>query len=124
MAYAIVNGVIGNSALMTVLRQEIDRFNNLLHVIHTTLSSLILAIKGEVIMSEALEDTYNAMISQKVPNHWRVNNVAIDCFVVVLLQLSFFEWITVKLASHYASLRSTYYHMSWSVYQSSLCFMN
>ncbi|KAL5008122.1 hypothetical protein ScPMuIL_013703 [Solemya velum] len=71
LAYAIVNGILGNSALMTVLRQEIDRFNTLLQVIHTSLGSLILAIKGEVIMSEALEDTYNAMISQKVPSHWR-----------------------------------------------------
>lgn len=63
--------VMGNSALMTVLRQEIDRYNNLLFNIHTTLKSLILAIKGEVIMSEPLEDAYNALLSQKVPQKWK-----------------------------------------------------
>ncbi|WAR20147.1 DYH6-like protein, partial [Mya arenaria] len=66
-----VDAVMGNSALVTVLRQEIDRFNNLLHGIHSSMRSLILAIKGEIIMSEPLEDAYNALLAQKVPQKWK-----------------------------------------------------
>ena len=72
MLKSAVDAVMGNSALVTVLRQEIDRFNNLLNVIHTTMKSLILAIKGEVIMSEPLEEAYNALLSQGVPQKWKV----------------------------------------------------
>ncbi|XP_071080158.1 dynein axonemal heavy chain 6-like [Haliotis cracherodii] len=63
--------VIGNSALITVLRQEIDRFNNLLHVIHTSLAALILAVKGEIIMSDMLEDAYKALLTQTIPQQWK-----------------------------------------------------
>ncbi|KAK3092231.1 hypothetical protein FSP39_000084 [Pinctada imbricata] len=66
-----IDAVIGNSALMTVLRQEVDRFNKLLHIIHKSLKSLVLAIKGEVIMSETLEEAYSALLSQKVPQRWK-----------------------------------------------------
>ncbi|KAH3851243.1 hypothetical protein DPMN_093722, partial [Dreissena polymorpha] len=68
---AAVDSVMGNSALVTVLRQEMDRYNTLLHVIHTMMRSLILAIKGEVIMSEPLEEAYNALLTQKVPLKWK-----------------------------------------------------
>ena len=68
-----IDAVIGNSALMTVLRQEVDRFNNLLHIMHKSLKSLVLAVKGEVIMSENLEEAYNALLSQKVPQRWKVS---------------------------------------------------
>ena len=63
---------INRSALFTVLRQEIDRFNHLLSVIHQSLKSLQLAIKGEVVMSEKLDEAYNAILKQQVPAHWRV----------------------------------------------------
>lgn len=64
--------MVGNSALMTVLRQEVDRFNHLLAIIHESLKALILAVKGEVIMSESLEEAYTALLSQKVPQNWKV----------------------------------------------------
>ena len=64
---------MSNSALITVLRQEMDRYNNLLFIIETSLKELILAIKGEVIMSEPLEEAYNAILSQKVPQRWKVS---------------------------------------------------
>ena len=65
--------MLGNNALVTVLRQEIDRFNHLLHVIHSTLSSLTLAIKGEIIMSDVLEEAYNALLTQGIPAQWKVS---------------------------------------------------
>ena len=50
---------ICQSALFTVLRQEMDRFNSLLTIIHQSLASLQLAVKGEVVMSQALEEAYS-----------------------------------------------------------------
>ena len=78
MVQGAIDAVIGNSALMTVLRQEVDRFNNLLHIMHKSLKSLVLAVKGEVIMSENLEEAYNALLSQKVPQRWKVSVPLID----------------------------------------------
>ncbi|CAH2255707.1 dynein heavy chain 14, axonemal [Pelobates cultripes] len=60
-----------NSALLTVLHQEIDRFNHLLSVIHTSLHSLKQAIRGEIILSKALEDVYNSLMNLKVPPLWQ-----------------------------------------------------
>jgi len=60
--------------MVTVLRQEIDRYNTLLHGIHSSMRSLVLAIKGEIIMSEPLEDAYNALLAQKVPQKWKVGH--------------------------------------------------
>ncbi|CAH1791320.1 unnamed protein product [Owenia fusiformis] len=60
-----------NSALVIVLRQEIDRFNLLLGVIHKSLKALTLAIKGEIVMSDELEEAYNAMLKQRVPARWK-----------------------------------------------------
>ncbi len=61
-----------HSALFTVLRQEIDRFNQLLLLIHKSLKDLCLAVKGEVVMSQPLEDAYSAFLNQRVPTEWRV----------------------------------------------------
>lgn len=68
---SLTTELMGNSALLTVLRQEIDRFNGLLAVIHTSLNLLTLAVRGEIVMSEALEDAYEALLSQRIPLEWR-----------------------------------------------------
>ena len=65
---------VDQTAYVTVLRQEINRFDRLLGIIHTSLSSLRLAVKGEVLMSEQLEDAYNALLSNRVPKAWEVCN--------------------------------------------------
>ena len=62
------------TAYVTVLRQEINRFDRLLAIIHTSLSSLRLAVKGEVLMSEQLEEAYNSLLSNRVPKAWEVCN--------------------------------------------------
>lgn len=67
-----IESVVGNSALLTVLRQEIDRFNNLLSIIQTSLKELLKAVKGEIIMSDTLEEAYMAFLAQKVPQRWKV----------------------------------------------------
>ncbi|XP_069810836.1 dynein axonemal heavy chain 14 isoform X3 [Dendropsophus ebraccatus] len=60
-----------NSALLTVLRQEIDRFNHLLSVIQSSLRSLQQAIRGEVILNKGLEDVYSSLANLKVPTLWQ-----------------------------------------------------
>ncbi|XP_074663059.1 dynein axonemal heavy chain 6-like [Tubulanus polymorphus] len=59
------------SALITVLRQEIDRFNSLLRIIHKSVHALRRAINGEVVMSEHLEEAYNSFLSMRVPQQWK-----------------------------------------------------
>jgi len=58
------------SVYLTVLRQEINRFDRLLAIIHSSLSSLRLAVKGEVLMSEQLDEAYNALLNNRVPKAW------------------------------------------------------
>lgn len=47
-------------SLSTVLFHEIDRFNKMFKVLEQSLDSLQKAIKGLVVMSEALEEVYNS----------------------------------------------------------------
>lgn len=59
--------------LTTVLFQEIDRFNNLLQIINSTLEKLICAIKGTELMSAVLDDVYHSLFNNQVPRVWAAN---------------------------------------------------
>lgn len=56
--------------LSTVLAQEIERFNKLLHKINDTLISLDLAIQGLVLMSPELDEMYSSFLKNQVPPNW------------------------------------------------------
>uniref|UniRef100_A0A8D0VJ50 AAA+ ATPase domain-containing protein n=1 Tax=Sus scrofa TaxID=9823 RepID=A0A8D0VJ50_PIG len=58
------------NSLTTVLGQEVDRFNNLLKLIHTSLDTLNKAIAGLVVMSEEMEKVYNSFLNNQVPSLW------------------------------------------------------
>ncbi|KAM6971776.1 dynein axonemal heavy chain 6 [Aplochiton taeniatus] len=58
------------NSLTTVLGQEVDRFNNLLRVLKTSLGTLQKAIAGLVVMSEEMERIYNSFLNNQVPQHW------------------------------------------------------
>ncbi len=58
------------NSLSTVLKQETDRFNNLLKVIWSSLSDIKRAIKGLIVMSADLERLYTSFINNKVPARW------------------------------------------------------
>ncbi|KAM6202366.1 dynein axonemal heavy chain 6 [Rhynchocyon petersi] len=58
------------NSLTTVLGQEVDRFNNLLKLIHTSLETLNKAIAGFVVMSEDMEKVYNSFLNNQVPSLW------------------------------------------------------
>ncbi|XP_036818628.1 dynein heavy chain 6, axonemal [Oncorhynchus mykiss] len=60
-----------SSALLVILRQEIDRFNYLLCVVRSSLLSFSASIRGEVLMSEALEEVYTALLTMIVPSDWK-----------------------------------------------------
>ncbi|XP_031357040.1 dynein heavy chain 6, axonemal isoform X2 [Photinus pyralis] len=57
-------------SLTTVLMQEVDRFNKLLALIHSSMNNLQKAIKGFVVMSEQLEEVYRAFLNNQVPIMW------------------------------------------------------
>uniref|UniRef100_A0A336LHG4 CSON012522 protein n=1 Tax=Culicoides sonorensis TaxID=179676 RepID=A0A336LHG4_CULSO len=57
-------------SLSTVLLQEIERFSNLLLVIHESLDDLEKAIKGFVVMSESLEAILGSFLQNQVPELW------------------------------------------------------
>ncbi|XP_038822889.1 dynein heavy chain 6, axonemal-like [Salvelinus namaycush] len=60
-----------SSALLVILRQEIDRFNYLLCVVRSSLLSFSASIRGGVLMSEALAEVYTALLTMIVPSDWK-----------------------------------------------------
>ncbi|XP_019756852.1 dynein axonemal heavy chain 8 [Dendroctonus ponderosae] len=52
------------------LRQEIDRMQRVISLVRSTLSDLLLAIEGTIIMSEALGDALDSIYDAKVPGIW------------------------------------------------------
>lgn len=57
-------------SMNTVLIQECIRFNKLLNELHSSLSKLKLALKGLVVMSDALEKASNSLFNNQVPTIW------------------------------------------------------
>lgn len=49
---------------------QVIRYNNLLVVIKRTLRDLLKALKGLVVMSEALEKMFNSLYNNTVPQLW------------------------------------------------------
>lgn len=96
------------SALLTILRQEIDRFNRLLGVIHTSLTSLALAIKGEVVMSDQLEEMFKALLSQRVPKAWQVSIIGPSRFMKLLINNKCQNSITKLLSPSKARISVAY----------------
>ena len=63
--------VYWGSCLMIVLfYHQVIRYNRLLHVIQSTLKDLLKALKGLVVMSQALETMFNSLYNNSVPKLW------------------------------------------------------
>ena len=54
----------------TVLVQELTRFNGLLATITSSLKNILLALKGEVLLSEQLETVYQSLLIGEIPALW------------------------------------------------------
>lgn len=59
--------VMYEQSMNTVLTQELIRFNNLIKVLRGSLEDMKKAIKGEVLLSPALENALNQILDGKVP---------------------------------------------------------
>lgn len=59
-----------DESMNTVLQQELLRFNKLTDQIKLSLKNLIKAIKGEVVMSQELEQLGNAIFDNRIPGIW------------------------------------------------------
>lgn len=62
--------VVYSNSMNTVLVQELGRFNKLMSVVKASLIEVQRAIKGEVVMSEALEKMANSFFDGRVPQMW------------------------------------------------------
>ena len=51
--------------------QELIRFNNLLDVIRNSLSNIVKAVKGQIVMSSDLEVLGNSLFFGKIPAMWK-----------------------------------------------------
>ncbi|XP_053515524.1 dynein axonemal heavy chain 14 [Artibeus jamaicensis] len=60
-----------HSVLLAFLKQEMERFDKLLFVIHESLKDLQLAIRGETILSQDLEETQESLLKSAVPPLWQ-----------------------------------------------------
>ncbi|PNF42619.1 hypothetical protein B7P43_G01295 [Cryptotermes secundus] len=57
-------------SLSTVLLQEVNRYNTLLIKVRASLDNLQKAIKGLVVMSDALEEVFKSCLKNQVPKMW------------------------------------------------------
>ena len=72
-------------SMNTVLTQEVIKYNKLLNCVKDTLEDLLKALKGLVVMSQALETMSNSLFDNNVPELWS-NKVSVDdCSLSCLL---------------------------------------
>lgn len=57
-------------SMNTVLIQEVIRYNKLLETVRQSLNDLLKALKGLVVMSQALETMANSIYNNAVPELW------------------------------------------------------
>ena len=57
-------------SMNTVLTQEVIRYNKLLSTIRNSLHEMLKALKGLVVMSQALETMVDSLFNNAVPDMW------------------------------------------------------
>ena len=61
---------LGSCLMIVLFYHQVIRYNRLLHVIQSTLKDLLKALKGLVVMSQALETMFNSLYNNSVPKLW------------------------------------------------------
>eukprot|EP01022_Parablepharisma_sp_SALTPOND_P010207 TRINITY_DN1419_c0_g1_i1.p1 TRINITY_DN1419_c0_g1~~TRINITY_DN1419_c0_g1_i1.p1 ORF type:complete len:3283 (-),score=375.81 TRINITY_DN1419_c0_g1_i1:11360-21208(-) len=59
-------------SLAIVLKHEIDAYNSLIKKIKDSLTKLSSALNGDIPMTSALEDLYEALLMREVPKAWKI----------------------------------------------------
>lgn len=59
-----------NESMNTVFTQELGRFNILIKMVRNSLADLMKALKGEILLSVALEGASRQIFDGKVPQMW------------------------------------------------------
>ena len=62
-----------HESLNTVLRLEVDRYNNLIDMVRLALSDLQGALRGDIIMSLEIEESLESVRTRQVPVSWTIN---------------------------------------------------
>eukprot|EP00826_Nyctotherus_ovalis_P009733 TRINITY_DN12574_c0_g1_i11.p2 TRINITY_DN12574_c0_g1~~TRINITY_DN12574_c0_g1_i11.p2 ORF type:complete len:251 (+),score=87.89 TRINITY_DN12574_c0_g1_i11:279-1031(+) len=60
------------TSLSVVLLHEMEKYNNLLDLMETSLTNLQKAVTGEVVMSQELDGIYTCFLMLKVPPTWKI----------------------------------------------------
>ena len=64
------------AALSTLMRQEIERYNRLLGVVHGSMHELTRALRGEIVISKTCENVFDSFLVHRVPDEWADNAYA------------------------------------------------
>merc|ERR1712100_542054 len=65
--------IMYNESMNTVLTQELERYNGLIKCIKRSLNDMKKAIKGEILMSEDVENAMISMCDGQIPAMWIKN---------------------------------------------------
>ena len=57
-------------SMSTVLHQEVEKYNNLLIVVSSSLKRVESALKGLAVMTAPIEEAFNSIMDGKVPSEW------------------------------------------------------
>eukprot|EP00826_Nyctotherus_ovalis_P011647 TRINITY_DN1302_c0_g1_i10.p1 TRINITY_DN1302_c0_g1~~TRINITY_DN1302_c0_g1_i10.p1 ORF type:complete len:490 (-),score=157.59 TRINITY_DN1302_c0_g1_i10:1215-2684(-) len=95
-----------SSPLNYVLNQEAQRYNSLIHTVTTSLSDLTKCLKGEIVMTSKMEDIYNSIYDNRVPQAWVYAYPSLKAFGVWLRdfkdRVTFFsQWVKQGAPSLY-----------------------
>lgn len=58
------------NSMNSVLAQELQRFNNLVNLITTSLSALLQTLRGELVASPSTEELFRSVLLGEVPARW------------------------------------------------------
>ena len=86
------------TSLNIFLRQEVDLMQKVMQKVRWSLSQLILAIDGTIIMSAELRDCFDQMFDARVPNSWQEiswNSATLGFWFTefLLRQAQFYTWV-------------------------------
>lgn len=80
------------------LGQEIQRFTNILNIVSSTLTNMVDAIEGTIIMTAEIVDSINAVYDFRVPKTWVFDPTGVE---ISWLTPSLMGWIKGLNDRHY-----------------------